>query len=96
LRPSGTIVRRREIDRVAVEFVKMLERRTKQRRRVSQTLGEYVHSLGDKLTNPEEASRLAEVIAIGMYAPEPPADETVKTIRKQIAALKASLRNQKS
>lgn len=96
LRPSGTIVRRREIDRVAVEFVKMLERRTKQRRRVSQTLGEYVRSLGDKLRNPEEASRLAEVISIGMYAPEPPADVTVKTIRKQIAALKASLRNQKS
>jgi transglutaminase-like putative cysteine protease len=99
VRPSGEALKRREIDRVALEFVRVLEKATKQRRRLSQTLLEFADSLANTLPkeklSPDKVAatqRIAKEITQRMYGPSKVEESDLRSLRQEINRLKGELK----
>jgi hypothetical protein len=88
-----SVVRREEWARVHGRFQRLIERHARSPRRFSQTVREYVGVVSDRLG---EATPLAYGLVgrfeTAFYAPSPPEDAEIETMRQEVKKLAAALK----
>ncbi|MDX2066423.1 MAG: transglutaminase domain-containing protein [Fimbriimonadaceae bacterium] len=96
-RAMSAVRRKSELEKLTLEYVRLLEKTIGQRRRASQTLREFV-ALGAAKLGPERANAegLAVQLTDWLYGPAEPTMDEVKLLRQQMLSLRQRMRQNRA